>query len=139
MKTGIEFQQARLQDLESIHRWLDEFATQAALDDSIVFALRLAIEEVFVNIVEHGYKSMPGPIDIAVQTHANRVTVTIHDYAPPFPPDSVPRPRLDQDWARRPIGGLGWHFIREMMDEVRYASDPKNGNVLTLVKRFGLG
>ena len=135
MNTSIEFRQARLQDLESIHRWLDEFAEQAALDDNVVFALRLAIEEVFVNLVHHGYKNAPGPVAIALHTFADRVTVTIHDHAPPFLPEQVPHPQLGQDWMTRPLGGLGWHFIREVMDEIRYASNPKSGNVLTLVRR----
>lgn len=136
MNTSIETPKARLQDLEAIHRWLDEFATQATLDETVVFALRLAIEEVFVNLVHHGYKDAPGPVALALQTFTDRVAVTIHDHAPPFPPEQAPRPQLDQDWVTRPIGGLGWHFIRELMDEIRYAADPKEGNVLTLVKRF---
>lgn len=136
MKTAIEIPRARLQDLESLHRWLDEFAMRAALDDAIVFALRLAIEEVFVNLVQHGYKNSPGQVALALHMLADRVTVTIHDHAPPFSPEQAPHPQLDQDWQSRPIGGLGWHFIREMMDEIRYEADLQNGNVLTLVKRL---
>ena len=33
------------------------------------------------------------------------------------------------------MGGLGWHLIRGMVDEVRYETGPE-GNRLTLVKRL---
>jgi serine/threonine-protein kinase RsbW len=137
MKTSIELPQARLQDLEAIHQFIDEFAEPAGLDETIAFALRLAIEEAFVNLVEHGYKHAPGAVGITLQSSPDRVTVMIRDHAPPFPPEKAPRPQLDQAWQTRQVGGLGWHFIREMMDEIEYRSDPAQGNILTLVKRIG--
>ncbi len=137
MKTSLELPQARLQDLESIHQFLDEFAQHAALDETITFAMRLAVEEVFVNLVEHGYKHALGAVGITLQSSPDRVTVMIRDHAPPFPPENAPRPQLDQEWQTRQVGGLGWHFIREMMDEIEYRSDPAQGNILTLVKRIG--
>jgi serine/threonine-protein kinase RsbW len=135
MKNFIDLPRARLQDLESIHQWLDELVAQTTLDETVVFALRLAIEEAFVNLVHHGYKASPGPVAIALQTFTDRVIVTIHDHAVPFSPEQAPHPQLDQDWLTRPVGGLGWHFIREMMDEIHYTSD-QTGNVLTLIKRI---
>lgn len=135
MKHFIDLPRARLQDLASIHQWLDELVAQTTLDETVVFALRLTIEEAFVNLVHHGYKEMPGPVVIALQTFIDHVVVTIHDHASPFSPEQAPHPQLDQDLLTRPLGGLGWHFIREMMDEIHYASD-QTGNVLTLIKRI---
>jgi len=34
----------------------------------------------------------------------------------------------------RPIGGLGLHLMRQLMDEVRYEFNTESGNCLTLVK-----
>lgn len=134
MKQRLDIARARLDDLERIHRWIDDFAKKAGLDESFVFAVRLAIEEAFVNLVQHGYKQVPGPIHLSIEADAHQITVLIGDHAPPFPPDRAPHPRLGPDLASRPIGGLGWHFIRTMMDEIRYRSDPEQGNVLTLIK-----
>jgi anti-anti-sigma factor len=139
MTSQIELAQARLDDLEQVHQWIDDFAKTTGLNESLVFAIRLAIEEVFVNLIQHGYKKKPGLIRLSLTADAHQVTVTIGDHAPPFPPDRAPRPRLGQDLASRPVGGLGWHFIRAMMDEVRYRSDPQQGNVLTLIKRIDSG
>lgn len=134
MKQHLELAQAQLADLNTVHQFIDSFAQAQHLDESIVFALRLAIEEVFVNLIQHGYKNQPGFIGITLETNDSQVIATIHDFSPPFPPESAPRPNLTQDWRDRPLGGLGWHFIRAMMDEIHYASDPKTGNILTLIK-----
>lgn len=134
MKQHLDIARARLDDLEHIHNFIDEFAQAADLNEALVFAVRLAIEEAVVNLIQHGYKQVPGPIHLSIEADAHQITVTIIDHAPPFPPDRVPPPRLGQDLASRPIGGLGWHFIRAMMDEIRYRSDPEQGNVLTLIK-----
>lgn len=134
MKRHLDIARARLDDLERIHNFIDEFAHAADLDDAVVFAVRLAIEEAVVNLIQHGYQQAPGPIHLAIEADAHQVTVTLGDHAPPFPPDRAPQPRLGHDLASRPLGGLGWHFIRTMMDEIRYRSDPAQGNVLTLIK-----
>ena len=34
------------------------------------------------------------------------------------------------------IGGLGLHFIRNLMDEVTYSSDNRQGNRLVMVKKL---
>lgn len=134
MKSQIDIPRARLDDLERVHHFIDEFARATDLNETLVFAVRLAIEEAVVNLIQHGYKQAPGPIHLSIEADAHQVTVMIGDHAPPFPPDRAPQPRLGHDLASRPIGGLGWHFIRAMMDEIRYRSDPEQGNVLTLIK-----
>ena len=44
-------------------------------------------------------------------------------------------PDISSGIEERPIGGLGVHLVREMMDEVKYTRD-SNHNRLTLVMRL---
>ena len=44
-------------------------------------------------------------------------------------------PDLTSDVEHRKAGGLGWHLVKKMVDEIRYVPDTPSGNVLTLVKR----
>jgi Anti-sigma regulatory factor (Ser/Thr protein kinase) len=37
---------------------------------------------------------------------------------------------------QRAIGGLGWHLVQQVMDEVRHSQGGTNGNRVTLVKRL---
>jgi serine/threonine-protein kinase RsbW len=48
----------------------------------------------------------------------------------------VPPPDLNADLESRPVGGLGVHFMKTLMDEVAYRREGDR-NVLTMRKRFG--
>jgi anti-sigma regulatory factor (Ser/Thr protein kinase) len=108
----------------------------AGADASSCFALRLAVEEVCINLMRHAYPGgKPGPIEVAVSGGAGRLVVTITDFAPPFSPDDAPTPDLGAPWEERRIGGLGWHLVKSVVDEVRYEALAGAGNRLTLVKK----
>ncbi len=117
---------------------LDEAAAAAGIvEDDLLFPIHLAADEACTNVIKHGYADMtPGPLTLGFKSEPPLVVVTIIDRAPTFNPSSAPAPVLEGDAASRPIGGLGWHFIREMMDEVRHEALPGGGNRLTLIKRL---
>jgi len=125
--------------LENLPRFLHFIETVCArieADADIKYALHLAIEEVCTNLIVHGYRGGPaGPIEIAVHDESEKVTIVIRDHAPPFDPARAPSPDLTSDVEHRPTGGLGWHLVKKMMDEVDYVPGTPSGNVLTLVKR----
>ena len=139
MDPQIEIPHARLQDLERLHDFIDAACRGAGADDSVAYALALAVEEASTNIMVHGYAGAPpGPIALRFHAEPGQITITIADEARPFSPDSVPPPDLTSDLEERKIGGLGWYLIRKMVDEVRHEFKPNGrGNVLTLVKRIG--
>lgn len=61
--------------------------------------------------------------------------MTIVDDAPLFDPTQFGKPDFAADVERRPIGGLGIHLIRSMVDEISYEFQDKK-NRLTLIKRI---
>ena len=82
----------------------------------------------------HAYGSR-GDAEIVLDIYRLRggIRLRVRDFGPPVAPDAIhPRP-LD---TVRP-GGLGSHFIREIMDDARVerAADGR-GNVLDLTKRI---
>lgn len=118
--------------------WSESMCAQLPLDEAGAFAMRLAIEEVCVNIGDHGYKGQaPGPMSVTVSQHADppapRIEVHIFDRAAPFHPEDAPQPDLEADVHGRRVGGLGWFLIRQLMDSMAYQSEGGE-NCLTLVK-----
>jgi len=104
--------------------------------DSVCHDVRLSVEEVCMNVIQHGYRGRdPGPIRVAVRREGSALTIVISDEAPPFDPADAPPPDLSSDWQQRREGGLGWHVVRSVMDEVRYTRSA-TGNVVTLIKRL---
>lgn len=127
---------ATLEHLPAFLACLDATASAAGVGDETAFALHLAVEEACANVIKHGYPDAPGPLTVRVEVTSQAVTVVLTDRAAVFDPDRAPAPPLDGTVEDRPIGGLGWHLIRELTDEVRHESPPGGGNRLTLVKRL---
>ena len=115
----------------------DQACERAGASREVRDAVRLAVEEVTVNVITHGYADEPpGPITIELDWGRCPMTIEIADRARAFDPRSVPPPAFDTALEDRPIGGLGWHLVRQMVDEVRYRPDPERGNHLTLLKQI---
>jgi len=127
---------ARPESLPALLGFLDREAAAAGLDDDLAFSLRLAAEEACTNVIRHGYAGRsPGPLALAFYADENAATVVLSDEAPAFDPADAPPPDLDAPLEERPVGGLGWHLVRQLVDEVRHEAVPGGGNRLTLVKR----
>jgi serine/threonine-protein kinase RsbW len=137
MKTEIKIQHAQLKDLTRLHDFVESACRRVGADENVSYAVRLAVEEVCTNIIKHGYKGKsPGLIALTFQGDQKEITITIADRARPFSPDNAPAPNLSADWNERQIGGLGWHLVKHMMDQVLYEPNPDGGNIVTLIKRF---
>ena len=130
------FHARAMSDLHALAEFLGRACTEAAVGDDAAFAVRLAVEEAFTNIMEHGYRGNGGPVAVAIDADADRVRVVLRDEAIAFDPVDAPAADLDAALEEREPGGLGWHLVRQVMDEVRHQPVVPRGNMLTLIKRL---
>ena len=94
----------------------------------------LAINEACMNVIQHGYAFAEGKFfTLRMRVEESILTAHLLDNALPVT-DADLRPReIDQ---LRP-GGLGVHFMRELMDDVVYVQAPEGfANCLQLSKRI---
>jgi serine/threonine-protein kinase RsbW len=117
-------------------------ARSAGLDEGAVFHIELACDEACTNIIEHAYGGEDkGDIEVQWWVNDSYFGVTLYDNGRSFDPATVtpstfkelPDPK---DPDNLPVGGLGIHFMRKLMDEVRYGLDPVKGNTLTMMKQL---
>lgn len=134
-----EFERAALPaSLQAIRDFIEDACRQAGVEKAAAHGLVLAVDEACANIVEHGYAGRkPGPIGISFDAEAGRIVMTITDRGRAFDPKDAPVPDLHSGWRERRVGGLGWHLVRQFVDEIHYDPDARNGNRLTLVKAIG--
>ena len=127
--------QARLTDLAALRAFVAAACAEVGAPPAVGEALVLAADEVCSNIVLHGYGAgEPGPITIEVDRAADGARVTIADEGRAFDPADARAPDLTAPWEAREAGGLGWHLVRQVVDELRY--ERRSGvNLITLVKR----
>ena len=127
---------ARVESLASVRAFVEDACRRAGADAASCFDLKLAVDEACANIIAHGYAGRPGgSIRIACAADDAAVRVTIVDRGRAFSPSELPEADVSSGWKERPLGGLGWHLIRQSVDEIDYAPDPAAGNRLTLTKR----
>ena len=126
----------RFDSLAAIGEYVTRAAEAAGLDARSVQGVELAVDEACSNIIEHAYGGEGrGDIEVTYRIDGDGLTVLLRDYGQPFDPDRVPEPDLQAPLEDRDAGGLGLHFIRQLMDQVRFEFTAGSGNVLTMVKR----
>src|SRR5690625_2281946 len=86
------------------------------------YHLNLVLDELMTNIVSYGYDEGNGrqEIRIRLRREPSAVQVQVEDDGRSFNPLEVPPPDLDAPVETRPIGGLGIHFLRTLMDDLCY-------------------
>jgi serine/threonine-protein kinase RsbW len=123
-------------DLPALAALIERVCARVGAGAQTRFDLRLAAEEVFTNIFRHGYRGPSGPVTVSVAATPVAITVTLADAAPDFDPSCLAPADTASGWQAREPGGLGWHLVRQVMDEVRRTSGSHGGNVYTLVKQI---
>lgn len=105
-------------------------------DDEGARDLIIAIDEACQNVIRHAYRGVPdGEVILELRANSSDVMVTLRDFADPIDITMV-KPREIDDI--RP-GGLGTHFINEIMDKVEFLPSPKEGgNILQMTKNMAL-
>jgi anti-sigma regulatory factor (Ser/Thr protein kinase) len=93
-------------------------------------------EEVLTNVANHGDAVAAREARIGLSLGFGEVSLQFTDEGRPFDPLAAPPPDLEAPAAERPIGGLGIHLVRSLVDAIAYARVGSQ-NVLTVRKRVG--
>jgi serine/threonine-protein kinase RsbW len=123
-------------NLAQVRRFVEKEAVELGVDPTVISDVVQAVDESVTNVIVHGYRGMPGVVEVEVQVAKGALVVQIRDHAPPFDPTRVPSPDLRRPLEHRPLGGMGVHLARELTDEMRHGTPPGWGNELTLMKRI---
>ena len=122
-------------EIPQLSAFIDTFAEEAGIDFSLVMSLQLALEEAVVNVMEYAYpKGTVGKVLVTASAEGDDLEFVISDSGKAFDPTAKAEVNVDLGVEDRPIGGLGIHLVRNIMDSVAY--ERKDGkNILTLRKR----
>jgi len=125
----------RLDELGRASAWLDRFADSLDLPPEMRFRLDLGLTEAVTNVVAYAYRdSAEHEIRIRLQAEGGAVSLEVEDDGVAFDPLQAERPPVPSSLAEAPIGGLGIHLIRSMLDECHYRREAGK-NRLTMVAR----
>lgn len=115
--------------MDRLYECIDFVASCAAehgFDQKRISEIRLALEEVLVNIIHYAYPETPETGDIEITCHVsgnNALEIEVADSGVPFNILSVKNPELDAEIEDRQIGGLGVYLVKQIMDDVCYVRE----------------
>ena len=126
-------------DIEQVPQladFVDMVCEEAGFDPSVSIQMNLAIEEAVVNVMSYAYPvGTVGNVIIEAQANEDCLTFTIIDNGTPFDPTAKSEVDTTLSAEERPIGGLGIHLVRQLMDSINYERID-NKNILTLRKKL---
>ena len=124
------------QEVVRLAAFVDEMCEALGFNATDTMQMNLAIEEAVVNVMDYAYPpGTRGDINIEAQSNDVRLKFTIIDSGAPFDPTVKADVDTTLSAEDRPIGGLGIHLVRQIMDSINYERIDGR-NVLTLRKKL---
>jgi anti-sigma regulatory factor (Ser/Thr protein kinase) len=108
--------------LDPISDYVLQAASLAGLAENSSYKLRLAVDEIVTNIIEHGYAGAvrPGLIGMQAQILPETLEIQIEDSGLPFDYHQAARPDLKAGLKDRQLGGLGIYLALLNLDQFLY-------------------
>ncbi len=120
--------------LKSLRGMVENAAADAGCDAGVATQVVIAVNEACMNVIQHAYDGDPSKeMVVRMLAEGGDLVCRIEDHAPPADFAAI-RPRKLDDV--RP-GGLGTHFMAELMDECHYGHlEGRDGNYLEMRKKI---
>ena len=133
--TSGEVRRTSHEELADLVAAIETLGEQDNWPGDLTFRVSLVVDELAQNVVDYAYSDAHGDVEVAVTSREETVVIEIVDDGQPFDPlTEAPAPDLTSPIEGRPIGGLGVHFTRTLMDDVEYSRE-SGRNCLKIVTR----
>ena len=120
--------------IDRLTEFIEMIAQKINLDPELAMSINLALEEAVTNVISYAYpEGTEGEIKVDAIVRKDSLRFTISDFGQEFDPTATPEVDTSLALEDRPIGGLGIHLVRKIMDRVSYKRQD-DMNILTLTK-----
>lgn len=125
----------KISSLEEVFNFIHEFSAANGLDESVVFTINLAVEEIFTNMVKYSTENS-NDILLDLKMDKNDLVIHLTDFdVEPFDITKTAEVDTRQTLQERKAGGLGIHLVKQMMDEIDYEYKDRRSKI-TLIKHL---
>lgn len=128
---------AELKNLDTVVDFVLDNLVKYGCSAKTQMQVRLAVEEIFVNISSYAYDPEIGPAEVCCEVLDDplRVVIQFMDHGKPFDPLAKEDADTSPDALMGREGGLGILLVKETMDDVKYSYEDGK-NILTIVKHL---
>ena len=121
--------------ITQLSEFVETVCEEKGLDMALTMNLNLALEEAVVNVMSYAYPDSQGDVKVDIIIDDQKVVSILTDSGIPFDPTQKGDVDTTLPAEERPIGGLGIHLVKQIMDKVSYQY-VGNQNILTLEKNI---
>ena len=121
--------------ISQLSEFVETVCEEKGLDMALTMNLNLALEEAVVNVMSYAYPNSQGDVKVDIIIDDQKVVSILTDSGIPFDPTQKGDVDTTLPAEERPIGGLGIHLVKQIMDKVSYQY-VGNQNILTLEKNI---
>lgn len=128
---------AAVENLDEVNSFVLKRLEKYGCEKKVLMQIRLAVEEIFVNIASYAYDPSVGPAEVRCEVLDDplRVVIQFLDGGKPFDPLAKEDADISEEALLEREGGLGIFLVKETMDDVKY--EYRDGkNVLTILKKL---
>lgn len=123
-----------LEEIEALAQAIESFAAANNLPAQLVFQVNLCLDELLTNTISYGFpEGGEHEITVEITLRGEKLAITTRDGGLAFNPLERTEADISQSIEERPVGGLGIHLVRNMMDEIEYRRE-SGQNVLIMKK-----
>lgn len=129
----------RLSEIATLHQKVEALGRDLGLSVEAIHACKLTLEEVVTNVIKYGHddgKEHLIEVELTADA-AGEIRLTVQDDGRPFNPLDAAEPDTRSLLPDRPVGGLGIHIVRKVMDDVRY--ERRDGRNILILTKHALG
>ena len=133
----LKLEKAGLEQLSEVLAFIDSHLEEMDCPMKTQMQIDIAVEEVYVNIVNYAYAPDTGPALIRLEPAPDRsaVTIVFTDRGMPFDPLAKEDPDITLSAEERQIGGLGIFMVKQSMDSIHYVRE-NDLNILSISKKL---
>ncbi len=126
----------KLEEIPNLAQAIENFAEANNLPEHTVFQINLCLDELLTNTISYGFpEGGEHEIPVTITLQGEMLVINLRDDGLAFNPLERSEPDTSQGIEERPIGGLGIHLVRNMMDEIEYRRE-SGQNVLVMKKQL---
>ena len=126
---------SRIEMLEMVQVLVSHLSALVGFDEDATHYMSVAVRECVVNAIKHG-NGLEEAKRVLVEVVLKPAVLEVHvqDQGKGFDPSAVPDPVAEENLLK--AYGRGIFFMRQFMDEVRFAFPDGGGTRVTMVKRL---
>ncbi len=115
---------------------VESLGEQDGWPTEVTFRVSLVVDELVQNVLDYAYKDGSGDVEVAVTSQNDDIVIEITDEGVPFDPlNDAPEPDVTSAIEDRPVGGLGVHFAKTLMDAVEYSRDSQKNRLKIIASK----